>query len=81
MKLFQRLLRFFGFYTCQHKWRVFGTRIDEEVWIPSNKKHHGFIVCMNCGEEKYVKEYKVIKKEPYKDLIPTSDYIVEIVEE
>jgi len=47
---------------CIHEWRLFGTRIDEEVYpiYPDN----GNVICTKCGIEQSA-TYEVIESRPF----------------
>jgi len=74
---------------CSHEWRVYGTRLEEEVWTPiGSKSNCGWVICDKCGWEPYVEEYKKIGKREYYPFgkqnkkegdISWYDYMVEII--
>lgn len=47
---------------CDHVWRLFGTRMDEEVYCPGVPKNSGFVICDKCGWNPFVDEFKIIGK-------------------
>lgn len=50
---------------CEHEWRLFGTRLEEEICMPVRAREHfeGALICTKCGVENYG-EYEVIGKRP-----------------
>jgi hypothetical protein len=45
---------------CNHEWRMFGTRMDEEFYCPGLKPNTGPVICDKCGWDPWVQEYKII---------------------
>ena len=46
---------------CKHEWRLWGTRLNEEV-NPPNTEDSGSIICTKCGIEQYAKGYKWVEE-------------------
>jgi hypothetical protein len=44
---------------CSHEWRLFGTRMNEEVCLPMGCVY-GWVICDKCGWNPFVEEYKII---------------------
>jgi len=77
---------------CKHEWREFGTRLEEEVYIPVGRSepsgyYGGWIICDKCGWSPFVNKYEVIGKRDYfpfgKDTnphLPWYDILVEVIE-
>lgn len=75
---------------CDHEYRVFGTRIDEEVYEPvrgSDGKpkgyYGGWVICDKCGDSPHVAQYEVTHKRPYNcpviKSLPAYDLMVKII--
>jgi hypothetical protein len=82
-------------YQCNHEWREFGTRLEEEVWIPVGRPpseiKDGWVICDKCGWNPFVNKYRVTGKREYfpfgKDdkigkefYVPWYDYLVEVID-
>jgi|ERR1041385_2265874 hypothetical protein len=52
---------------CDHEWRMFGTRLEEEVWTPIRygPRTCGWVICDKCGWNPYASEYKIIGNREY----------------
>ncbi len=52
---------------CQHEWRLFGTRLEEEVHSPVRQEvtmESGPIVCTKCGLEQNAEGYEYLEERP-----------------
>lgn len=74
---------------CIHEWRMFGTRLEEEVFVPIRNDgkpegyHGGFIICDKCGWDPHVRKYEMIGRRPYKEPLlgmETHDVMVKVIE-
>lgn len=72
---------------CNHEWRIYGSRLEEEVWNPIGS-NCDWLICNKCGENKPTVDrsnYKIIERRPHPtSRFPTGyrmfdDIIVEIV--
>ena len=46
---------------CKHEWRLFGTRLEEEVYPPTTEDS-GSIICTKCGVEQYAAGYEWVEE-------------------
>lgn len=79
---------------CDHEWRMFGTRLEEEVWTPIRakppEKLAGWVICDKCGWNPFVYSYRVTGKREYFPFgktniegnfnLPWHDVLVEVLE-
>lgn len=51
---------------CQHEWRLYGTRLEEEVHTPVREvtMESGPIVCTKCGIEQHAEGYEYLEERP-----------------
>lgn len=75
---------------CDHEYRVFGTRADEEVYLPvgylggkPEGYYGGWVICDKCGDSPSVSQYEVTHKRPYNcpliKSLPSYDKMVKII--
>lgn len=76
--------------TCEHEYRVWGTRPDEDINIPvypSDSKPEGYyggwVICDKCGDNPSVARYEITHTKPTKWSVDLSrfgrDHMVKII--
>jgi len=75
---------------CIHEWRIFGTRMDEEIWNPIRVVEvdsipEASIICNKCGIEQHAVGYEVLEERlrldyPKNHFMCTKDVIVKVKE-
>lgn len=74
---------------CEHEYRVFGTRLNEDVYpyreLNGNPEGYygGWVICDKCGDSPWVNRYEVIYTRPSNCSIRPSmfDKMIKIIEE
>jgi hypothetical protein len=63
---------------CEHEWRIYGTRIEEEVY-PPHTKNSCSIVCTKCGTEQWADGYSWVEERPIPEYSGSWDYFKDII--
>ncbi len=62
---------------CKHEWRLFGTRLEEEVYPVIEGS--GSIVCTKCGIEQYADGYSWVEERPIPEYSGSWDFFKDII--